>query len=390
MPFSVCSYFKKSAQGTHSALLSVLSLAASAAVAPFVLAACSQTTTPQLPSSASATPGSLVKEYQPPPVPIYALATRVSKYHEVVIYGAPDSSGPVTIPLDGLYVPFPIAIDAHATVYVADYGEGGSHRRSSVTEWHERHSGPIRTITAGIAYPIAIAATSTGRLYVANDFGGKAGTITVYAARSVKPLRTITKGVKAPSAVSADASGYVYVANPGSLCPGGGSIAEYPPHARGPAVVIKGICQPSQLAIDSSDDLYVNGLDYGDVGEYAPHSATLLRTLSLTPSWNVISIALDPLGNLYVTAHQNIGSDFFGKIFEYGPTGTESKRTISLGRNIPWFIVTDRYANLYALIGPWSGAQRSLVEFPSGQKGRVVIAKSSKTTVITGPIAVAP
>ncbi len=410
MHFSACFYLKKRIH-VPPTLRSALSRAAFSSIAVFVLAACSLAATPQMPSGYPVSTTSVVKEDASPSAPIYALAARDSKdgysKPEIIVYGAPSASGPVVIPLTGLYAPFPIAIDAQQTIYVADYGkDGDKHLDTSVTEWNAKHSGPIRTVTAGIAYPIAIAVTSAGRLYVANNFGGKAGTVTVYAKHAVKPLRTITKGVEAPSAVRVDASGYVYVANPGSLCPGGGSVAEYPPHAGGPAVVIKGLCQPSQLVIDSSDDLYVNGSDYAnDVGEYAPHSTTVLRTLSLPSPWNVSAITLDPLGDLYVAAHENIGSDFFGKIFEYGPTGTKPKRTISLGRNVSPSLATDRYANLYAIVGPWTSmrdandynlecSQRdsecSLVEFVTGQKGRVVITKSNKTTVITGPIAVAP
>lgn len=57
-------------------------------------------------------------------------------------------------------------------------------------------------------------------------------------------------------------------------------------------------------------------------------------------------------------------------------------------------MVTDRYANLYAVTGAFSGgctgSRCALLEFPSGQKTRVLIAKSNKTTTIGGRIAVAP
>lgn len=191
-------------------------------------------------------------------------------------------------------------------MYVADYGkDGDEHLDTSVTEWDTKHSGLHRKITAGIAYPIAIAVTSAGRLYVANDFGGKAGTVTVYSEKSLRPSRTITKGIKGPSAVAVDASGYTYVANPGSLCPSAGTVTEYPPKSNAPSLVVKGLCSPFQLAIDSSERLYAAG--YGTLTEYAPHSATLARTLTLGGSWSVSSITLDPLGDLYVAARRNVG-----------------------------------------------------------------------------------
>jgi hypothetical protein len=322
---------------------------------------------------------------------------------DIIVYGTPGSTGPVFIPLSGLYSPFPIAMDAHQTIFVADYGKDGEkHLDTSVTEWSAKHSGPVRTITNGIAFPIAIAVSTAGGLYVANDFGGKAGTVTVYAPKSIRPIRTITKGVKAPSAAGVDASGYAYVANPGNLCPGGGSVAEYAPKAISPTTVIKDLCRPFLLATDAANNLYVNGSPYAnDVGEYAPHSAILIRKVSVGSTWSITTMALDPLGNLFVAAHENIGSDFFGRIVEYGPRGNKPTRTISLGREIATSLVTDRYANLYAIVGPWSHIgdandynlwclSCSLVEFPSGQKTRILIAKSSKTTGITGPIAVAP
>ncbi|MGA7201545.1 MAG: hypothetical protein WBX26_06935 [Candidatus Cybelea sp.] len=365
-----------------------------------IFAACSQAATPQVPAGYPVSTTSVAKEYQAPSVPIYALADRLSKngYHapEIIVYGAPSASGPMVIPLTGLYAPSRIAIDAQQTVYVADYGkDGNEHLETSVTEWNTKHSGAIRKITAGIAYPIAIALTSAGLLYVANDFGGKAGTVTVYLKKSLRPSRTITKGIKAPSAVAVDASGYAYVANPGVCYPGcANKVTEYPPKADVPSVVAtQGLEYPFALAIDSSEHLYAASIPW--VTEYEAHSATLIRKLSLGTGWEINTVALDSLGDVYVAARRTVGSDWFGEIVEFGPTGNKPKRRITFSVGVvPESMVTDRYANLYSVTTSFSGActgsRCALLEFPNGQKGRVVIAESNRTTGIGGPIAVAP
>lgn len=369
-----------------------------AVVLPF--SACSPTTAPPLPLGARS--ASSAEAYQAPSVPVFALAARVSKNGasapEIIVYGAPGKSRPVYIPLKGLYSPFPMAVNAQQTVYVADYGKGGDeHLDTSVTEWDMAHSGPIRKITAGIAYPIAIAVTAAGRLSVANDFGGKAGTVTVYSKKSVRPSRTITRGIEAPSAITVDAkSGYTYIANPGNVYPPGGTVAEYSPKSNVPSVAIKsGLEIPNALGTDTSEHLYVTTASLPGVAEYAAHSATLIRDLSLGPAWEINTMALDPIGDVFVAARETRGSDWFGEIVEYGPSGDKPKRrmTFSVGV-VPTSIVTDQYANLYAITRSFSGActgsRCALLEFPRGEKGRVVIAKSSKATEIGGPIAVAP
>jgi sugar lactone lactonase YvrE len=183
---------------------------------------------------------------------------------------------------------FAIAVDAQSNLYVAPNGQ------NSILVYPPNSTTLSRTITEGIATPVAMAFDSGGNMYVANGAGGgqcgnssNGGTVTVYAPNANSPSYTITtgEGLCGPSAFAFDASGNLYVANFDKGNEFAGSITVY---SAGTATLLRtitdGVSAPRSVAIDAAGKLYVANTSIkpngGNVTVYASGSGKLLQTIS--------------------------------------------------------------------------------------------------------------
>ena len=188
---------------------------------------------------------------------------------------------------------------------------------------------PIRPLARKAVGPFA-------NLYVAN-FGNN--TVTVYAPGAILPLRTISAGISYPSALAFDSLGNLYVINY-SFSPSGGYVTVYAPGSTSVSETIS--VYPYSLAIDRHDDLYVG--TQSSVYVFAPGTASPKQTI--TQGIDVASgMAFDSLGNLFVANNYN------STVTVYRPGDRVLIRTISRGLIRPYALTLDAADNLYVAGG---------------------------------------
>lgn len=254
----------------------------------------------------------------------------VSNSNSVTAY-APGSNGnvaPVAAISDRsnmLEMPWGIALDSRANIYVANYG-GGFAGIGAITVYPAGSSddtAPIATIIGprtGLDSPFGIAVDSSGKIYVANFIGGRGtGSVTVYPAGSngnVAPIATIIgadTGLDNPSGIAVDSSGKIYVANRGGGLSSASSITVYAAGSNGNVKPIATIAGPNTalddpcIAVDSSGKIYAgNASDSitvypaGSSGNVKPIATiTGPDTGDKTGLSQLNAIALDSKGNIY-------------------------------------------------------------------------------------------
>jgi sugar lactone lactonase YvrE len=176
----------------------------------------------------------------------------------------------------GLDGPDGIALDSGGNLYVSN-GYGGPVGGGSVTIYPAGSNGdavPIATITSsftGINDASSIAVDSTGKIYVANEFGaaGDNGSITIYSAGSYAtgaPIATIAgdnTGLSNPFGIALDSAGNIFVLNSSN------AITVYPPGSAGDAtpkttinIDSKGNNYPVGMAVDPNGEIYVVNQSY--------------------------------------------------------------------------------------------------------------------------------
>ena len=175
---------------------------------------------------------------------------------------------------------------------------------SSIAFYVPGATSPERTITNGAGLASYLAVDPQGNLYVLSNYIGSelSPHINVYASGASSPSRTITDGLTIGSMMTIDNAGTLYVLNE---CSGTAhctnaqnSVAIYAFGSSAPEkIVTDALHYPSQIAVDSSSNLYVSNPDWstgtGDVTEYSAGDYSLLRTLTqglVQPS----SIAITP------------------------------------------------------------------------------------------------
>lgn len=188
----------------------------------------------------------------------------------------------------------------------------------------------------------------------------------------------------APGPVAVDSAGYVYDVVSSAI---GGCVTQiYAPNATGkppPLLTLPLSCGP--LAIDRNNNYYAigtpsNGLS--TINVYPPiHSSTLpspLRTFSFTnPASNVVGIAVDPSGNVYVALSGSFSAPNSSvEVFSAGATGTVHPTRALAGTNTTFGTLTaitvDLGENLYvSSYDATTGTNRTILEFPPGSSGDV-------------------
>lgn len=213
-------------------------------------------------------------------------------------------------------------------LYVANSGGAGS-----VTAYVLGQASLQRTIKAGVTTPIAVAADSSGTLYVADP-----ETVSEYAPGESTPLRTISNGLSLgsgshPQELALDAQGDLYVANAGACYPND-TVNVYAPGqitATRTVTLPGGECKPFAVAVDGQNDLFAITQTFtghaGSVFEYAPGGTTPSRTI--TTNKNPIALALGGNGNLYVVNNGVTSSGEDSSVSVYEPGQTTPARTIA-------------------------------------------------------------
>jgi hypothetical protein len=182
---------------------------------------------------------------------------------------------------------------------------------------------PISTLTFPPNYHTgAVATDSSGQLYVAAALNpvnpANLGDIFIYPPNSTgqaTPSRTIDVNTYDVCALAVDANGLLYVAiNAGGS--GNQSIVVYPPDASGNVtplrtLAVNGLAQILDIAVDAAGNIYVagNGVSGDDaIAIYSPDAngsaAVATRTISF-PNSNVYGVAVDAAGNIFASLCRN-------------------------------------------------------------------------------------
>jgi sugar lactone lactonase YvrE len=206
----------------------------------------------------------------------------------------------------------------------------------------------------------------SGNAYVYN---GPSGTncIIVFAAQTKDRLYTINGGTHHLGAPAIDKEGNLYV-------PIADQIFVYGSGSKKIARKIKtDVSDPSSLAFDSENNLYVSNLGDPTVVEFAAGSNKVIRTLKLGDE-NAYEIAIDASDNLYVLG--SVGTNDYS-ITVFASNATSPTTTITDGLSRPHNMVFDSKGDLFVLNASDITAYRSGANKPYVTFARNTAAASS-------------
>ena len=188
-------------------------------------------------------------------------------FNGAVLVFAPKKSKPSYTIAWGASNAYSVAVDRAGRLYVANLGPGvvGS-GESSVSVYAAGKDRPSYSITDGISYPTTIVESASSKLYVANCpfcdgqyYGYSAtATIAVYEVGEKKPTQVISKGIVQPTAMAVDSSNNLYVANScGYPDCASGMVSVYKAGADSPYLTLSNVGVPDAVVVDSAGTVYV-------------------------------------------------------------------------------------------------------------------------------------
>jgi sugar lactone lactonase YvrE len=235
-----------------------------------------------------------------------------------------------------LEIPFGVATDAAANVYVADPGQPQVVRIAAGT-------GVYTTLGSGFMIPVGIAVDTSGNVYVA-DIG--TSTITEIAA-GTNTMTTIGSGFSSPWGVAVDASGNLYVADTGNNV-----VKEIAAGTRAITTLGSGFNGPEGVAVDASGNVYVSDTGNNVVKEIAAGTRAIT---TLGSGFNgPEGVAVDASGNVYV-------GDYNNNAVKRIAAGTGVITTLSSDFDLPAGVAVDTKGNVY-VADSYDGAMREFVQ----------------------------
>jgi hypothetical protein len=208
-------------------------------------------------------------------------------------------------------------------------------------------TGTVTTPTGvtALTQPESMAYDANGNLWIGNQSGAKAGTVTEFTVSASGVLTPVTAFQTAGTDVDGitfDSLGNMYVANQDVSSGGSGPrVYKYSPSGSGFTLAATFIVQenPQQVAISSSGDIWVTGVASNKLNQYSS-TGTLKQSITLS---NAEGIAIDGAGNVWA-------SDYIGNIlYEYSSSGEllQSFSVATPGFHKAWGLTIDTYGNIW-------------------------------------------
>lgn len=217
---------------------------------------------------------------------------------------------------------------ASGSLYISSYGIGA---HGAVLVYGGRQLTYIRAITDGIDLPAGMAVNSRKQLLVVNN---GADTVTVYNPGGSSPLHTVTRGLKDPGELAISSTNDVYVVNYWFV-----NI-----YKNGFQKRFKRIDhRAGSIAIDASDNVYLSAAGVVDV--YASGAIEPTRTITQGLDFPV-AMSVDKSGNLYV-ANYGSSKGYCGKVTIYDAATGVLKNTVTDGICSPYAFAFDAAGDLY-------------------------------------------
>lgn len=299
-----------------------------------------------------------------------------SNHGEITLYDRKLSGVARTI-TKGVSNPSFITVDRAGRIYLISYDY-----LHGVTEYDAGSKRPSRNIKLANAF--AAATDGSNNLYVAvcpscRPYGNGKGAIDVYEAGTTKMLRSISAGIDSPMAIAFDTVGNSYVLNRN-----GAKIAVlvYAPGASKPQRKLpQGLTDPFAIALDSSNNLFVLRNGYSSpssIVEYAAESHKILRTITNGLS-SPQAMTLDASGTLYVS---NTPYPSQGWVSVYPPTASTPSYEISAGMHDPQLLTVDPEGNLY-VGNDYYAVALDRPDTSSGDSGSVCVYAPKATTPLS-------
>lgn len=192
-----------------------------------------------------------------------------------------------------LKTPTQVATDAMGNLYVADAGLGEVLMYAAGSG---ASSAPV-SIGTGLTAPTGVTVDGAGDVFIA-DSGNVLEVPNGPGGLNAAGQAILVSGLGANLRLAADGLGHIYVADPADgevveLYNTGGSAG---PFGQSEVLLTSGFTQPSDVAVDSSNNLYV--IDGSNLFEISGGiTTTLLSNLS-----NASAVAVDPSGAVYVSS----------------------------------------------------------------------------------------
>ncbi|MGD0894380.1 MAG: Ig-like domain repeat protein [Terracidiphilus sp.] len=238
----------------------------------------------------------------------------------------------------GLKTPSQVTTDAMGNIYVADAGLGQ-------VLMYAAGSGASSTgvsIGTGLTAPTGVAVDGNGDVFIADSTNVYEIPFASGALNTAGQI-TLVSGLGTQLKLAADGLGHLYVADPTNarvveLYNLGGSAGAF---GQSETFLTAGFTAPSDVAVDSSNNLYV--VDGANLFEISNgQQSTLLSSLS-----NVTGVAIDPSGAVYVSSSG--GTERIPFVSGALVPADESK--VAIGVTSPTAVAVDNYGNTYLADG---------------------------------------
>ena len=210
---------------------------------------------------------------------------------------------------------------------------------SSITEYEPGSSTVLRTITGGLANARFIFVDKSGTLFVVNDVpSGPGGSVSIYNPGATAPAKTLASSPNTtPVSLAEDSNRRLFIAEQARQNTTNNYIEAYSLKVQTYvlSLTLGNGSQPTQLAINGQNRLYVSTYRWADPGrgsivlEYGPNFGGFT---SISTDGPYPSMAVDHLNNLYLMTAARPG---FRGILVLAPNSRSQIRSMAMYGNLP-------------------------------------------------------